>query len=74
MNIKINEKPFSIDKWYSGKYIKDNGDELEYKEELYKFTIHSMDNGLTLEITWIDEEPDDSGEIEDEIKQKFSEL
>lgn len=69
MKIDIETEPFATDYWYSGIYTKDIGDELEYREKDYEFTIHSSENNQT--ITWISEIPENNEEIEKQILEQF---
>lgn len=71
MKINIDSKPFATEYWYSGTYIKDVGDEFEYREKYYEFTIHSTENCKT--ITWVDEIPENKAEIEKQILEQFNE-
>lgn len=68
--IRIDKEPYAIDCWYSGTYTKDVGDDLEYKEENYDFTIHYSENYTTL--TWIEEVPENEDEIEKQIMKQFN--
>lgn len=68
--IQIDKEPYAIDYWYSGTYTKDVGDDLEYKEEYYDFTIHYSENYTTL--TWIEEVPENEDEIEKQIMKQFN--
>lgn len=70
MKINIDNQPFAIDYWYSGTITIDIGDDLEYKEEYYDFTIHCTENYKTL--TWVEEIPENEEQIEKEIFKKFN--
>lgn len=74
MKIEFENEPFAIDKWLAGEITIDVGDDLEYKEEIYPFTLFaSSDNGV-LEVTWTENEPfKNLIEIETKIKQKYLE-
>ena len=71
MKIQIKSKPFSVTNYYIGVYTKDIGDELEYKEKYYEFTIIEGDN--IIDITWCDEIPNNNKEIEQQIFNQFKE-
>jgi hypothetical protein len=65
--ITINEA-FAKTVSYDGTYEDGNGKE-------YSFTLneYEQDTGMSsLEIVWVEDEPDDSENIEDEIIEKFS--
>lgn len=69
MKIHIETEPFAIDYWYDGSATIDVGDDLEYKEKDYDFTIHSSENSQT--ITWTDEIPENHEKIEKQILEQF---
>lgn len=71
MKIKIEKEPYAVDKWFAGSYTKDVGDELEYKEEIYEFSIHETDSGYKT-ITWVDDIPENNEEIEKQILEQFN--
>ena len=39
MKIEFENEPFAIDKWLAGEITLDIGDELEYREKIYPFTL-----------------------------------
>jgi hypothetical protein len=79
-NLKIEKKPFSETKHYSGKYTCDCSQwEDEYQEETYEFTVVvtiDNDNQSTSleEIIWIDKQPRDVDTLDDYINENFFEL
>ena len=67
MKIEFENEPFAIDKWLAGEITVDVGNDLEYKEEIYPFTLFaSSDNGV-LEIV-IPKLKDDVSKKSKEIK------
>jgi hypothetical protein len=72
MKIQIDNKPFSVTNYYGGIYIKDVGDELEYKEESYEFTIIESDNFI--DITWTGYTPDNYEELKEQIIKQFQQI
>lgn len=74
MKIEFENEPFAIDKWLAGEITLDIGDELEYREKTYLFTLYaSSDNGV-LEVTWTEDTPPKNLiDIETRIKQKYLE-
>lgn len=74
MKILINNEAFATDSWWAGEITLDIGDELEYREKSFPFTLFaSSDNGV-LEVTWTENEPfKNLIEIETKIKQKYLE-
>jgi hypothetical protein len=79
-NLKIEKKPFSETKHYSGTYTYDSSlSKDEYQEEICEFTvvvIYDNDNqSYNLEeIIWIDELPRDVDEVDDYINEHFFEI
>jgi hypothetical protein len=80
IDLKINKKPFSETKHYSGTYSCDCSQwEDEYQEEFYDFTaVVTCDNeNQTVhleEITWVNRIPRDVDTIEDYINENFFEI
>ncbi len=74
MKIQFESSPFSVDEWWAGEVKIDIGDDDEYREEIYPFTLFiSSDNGV-MEVTWTENEPfKNLIEIETKIKQKYLE-
>lgn len=72
MKIEFESSPFSVDEWWAGEIKIDIGDDLEYREEIYPFTLFvSSDNGV-LEVTWTENAPNKNLiDIETRIKQKY---
>lgn len=79
-DLKIEKKPFSETKYYSGTYTCDCSQwEDEIQEEVYEFTLvvnYDNDNeSLSAdEIVWIDRSPRDLDAVEDYVKENFLEL
>lgn len=74
MEILIDEDAFSTTEYYSGALIKDVGDENKYIEKRFEFTIsYTESDNLedVVDITWIDEVPEDSEFLEKEILKRF---
>jgi len=73
--IHIDNKPFATDYWFSGTYTIDVGDDSEYREETYEFTIQDSEqenlesNGLS--ITWTEAVPKNSEEVEKKILENY---
>ncbi len=59
--ISIEQKPYSTTFYYAGEYINN--------DKTYVFTLIEMDNSI--EITWVDETPDNSKNIERDIEKIF---
>ncbi len=74
MKIEFEPEAFSIDEWWAGEIKIDIGDDLEYREEIYPFTLFvSSDNGV-MEITWTEKTPTKNIiDIETRIKQRHLE-
>jgi hypothetical protein len=72
MKIEFENEPFAIDKWLAGEITVDVGNDLEYKEEIYHFTLFaSSDNGV-MEVTWTEKTPiKNIIDIETRIKQNY---
>lgn len=72
MEIKFEEEAFAIDSWWVGEVTIDMGDELEYREEIYPFTLFvTSDNGV-MEVTWTEKTPTKNIiDIETRIKQNY---
>lgn len=79
-DLKINKKPFSETKHYSGTYICDCSQwEDELQEDVYEFTfIVNIDNENEStsieEIIWVGKQPRDLDGAEDHVKENFFEL
>lgn len=59
MNISICEEPFATDKWYSG--------EVEIDNKKYYFTLYETSDGYVKEVSWVEDIPPGSEELEKEI-------
>jgi len=72
MKIQFEEEAFAIDSWWAGEVTIDMGDELEYREEIYPFTLFvTSDNGV-MEVTWTEKTPTKNIiDIETRIKQNY---
>jgi len=72
MKIQFEEEAFAIDSWWAGEVTIDMGDELEYREEIYPFTLFvTSDNGV-MEVTWTEKTPTKNViDIETRIKQNY---
>lgn len=72
MKIQFEEEAFAIDSWWAGEVTIDMGDELEYREEIYPFTLFvTSDNGV-MEVTWTGKTPTKNIiDIETRIKQNY---
>ena len=72
MKIQFEEEAFAIDSWWAGEVTIDMGDELEYREEIYPFTLFvTSDNGV-MEVTWTEDTPPKNLiDIETRIKQNY---
>lgn len=72
MKIQFEEEAFAIDSWWAGEVTIDIGDELEYREEIYPFTLFvTSDNGV-MEVTWTEKTPTKNIiDIETRIKQNY---
>jgi hypothetical protein len=72
MKIEFEPTAFAIDEWWAGEIIIDIGDDLEYREEIYPFTLFvSSDNGV-MEVTWTEKTPTKNIiDIETRIKQNY---
>jgi len=79
-NLKIEKKPFSETKHYSGTYTYDSSlSKDEYQEEICEFTvIVTYDNDSQScsldEIVWIDGTPRDVDSVEDFINENFFDI
>lgn len=79
-NLKIEKKPFSETKHYSGTYTCDCSQwEDEYQEEKYEFTVvvtHDNDNQSSNleEIIWLDKTPRNVDTIDDYINEHFFDI
>ena len=72
MKIQFEEEAFAADIWWAGEVKIDIGDELEYREEIYPFTLFVGNSGETMEITWIEKTPTKNIiDIETRIKQNY---
>ena len=68
-------EPLQVVYHYEGTYVKDIGDENEYKEEIYNFEV--IDDGTNQRILWFLEYPfrfDNEEEIEEEIINYYKDL
>ena len=75
MKIEFENEPFAIDKWLAGEIILDIGDELEYREKIYPFTLFASNDNGVLEVTWTEDTPPKNLiDIETRIKQKYLEI
>lgn len=74
MEIKFEPTAFAIDEWWAGEVNIYIGDDLEYREEIYPFTLFvSSDNGV-MEVTWTEKTPTKNIiDIETRIKQRYLE-
>ena len=72
MKIQFEEEAFAVDIWWAGEVTIDIGDELEYREEIYPFTLFvTSDNGV-MEVTWTEKTPTKNIiDIETRIKQNY---
>jgi len=72
MKIQFEEESFAADIWWAGEVTIDIGDELEYREEIYPFTLFvTSDNGV-MEVTWTEKTPTKNIiDIETRIKQNY---
>ena len=72
MKIQFEPTAFAVDEWWAGEVTIDIGDELEYKEEIYPFTLFvSSDNGV-MEVTWTEKTPTKNViDVETRIKQRY---
>ena len=72
MKIQFEEEAFAIDSWWAGEVTIDMGDELEYREKIYPFTLFvTSDNGV-MEVTWTEKTPTKNViDIETRIKQNY---
>ena len=72
MKIQFEKEAFAIDSWWAGEVTIDMGDELEYREEIYPFTLFvTSDNGV-MEVTWTGKTPTKNIiDIETRIKQNY---
>lgn len=76
MKINIDNKPYATDLWFSGEITVDVGDEQEYREKSYEFTLFDGENeniSGNLFITWISETPNNNEEIEQQIIKQYQE-
>ena len=74
MKIEFEDEPFTVDKWLAGEIILDIGDELEYREKIYPFTLFASNDNGVLEVTWTEDTPPKNLiDIETRIKQKYLE-
>ena len=74
MKIEFENEPFAIDKWLAGEITLDIGDELEYREKIYPFTLFASNDNGVLEVTWTEDTPPKNLiDIETRIKQKYLE-
>lgn len=72
MKVEFESEPFAIDKWLAGEIIIDVGDDLEYKEEIYPFTLFASNDNGVLEVTWTEDTPPKNLiDIETRIKQNY---
>ncbi len=74
MKIEFEPTAFAIDEWWAGEIILDIGDELEYREKIYPFTLFASNDNGVLEVTWTEDTPPKNLiDIETRIKQKYLE-
>lgn len=72
MKIQFETHPFSVDEWWAGEVAIDIGDELEYKEEIYPFTLFVTNDNGVMEVTWTEKTPTKNViDIETRIKQNY---
>lgn len=72
MKIQFEEEAFAADIWWAGEVTIDIGDELEYREEIYPFTLFVGSDGEVMEVTWTEKTPTkDLIDIETRIKQHY---
>lgn len=75
MEIEFELTPFAVDEWWAGEITIDIGNDEEYREKSFPFTLFvSNDNGV-LEVTWTEDIPNKNViELETRIKQHFLSL
>jgi hypothetical protein len=71
MNIEIETEPFAKNLWYGGSYKIDIGND-EYMEKEYEFTICTGDDDSILEITWVDEIPENVEDVTAQIQKTWN--
>lgn len=72
MKIQFEEEAFAIDSWWAGEVTIDVGDELEYREEIYPFTLFVTSDTGVMEVTWTEKTPTKNViDIETRIKQNY---
>lgn len=72
MKIQFEEEAFAVDEWWAGEVAIDIGDELEYKEEIYPFTLFVTNDNGVMEVTWTEKTPTKNViDIETRIKQNY---
>jgi hypothetical protein len=72
MRIQFEPTAFAVDEWWAGEVAIDIGDELEYKEEIYPFTLFVGSDGEIMEVTWTEKTPTKNIiDIETRIKQNY---
>jgi len=72
MKIEFEPTAFALDEWWAGEVNIYTGDDEEYREEIYPFTLFvTSDNGV-MEVTWTEKTPTKNIiDIETRIKQNY---
>lgn len=74
MEIKFENSPFAVDEWWAGEITIDIGNDEEYKEKSFPFTLFASNDNGVLEVTWTEDTPNKNViELETRIKQKYLE-
>ncbi len=74
MKILINNEAFATDSWWAGEITIDIGNDEEYREKSFPFTLFASSDNEVLEVTWTEDTPNKNViELETRIKQKYLE-
>lgn len=72
MKILINNEAFATDSWWAGEITIDIGNDEEYREKSFPFTLFASNDNGVLEVNWTEDTPSKNViELETRIKQNY---